>query len=69
MAPLCKGGCQKSLISDWGIAPLYIRTSKPKPQSLRPVCALGTSLYTREALRYGPLVWHAGITVDPQGFS
>ena len=49
MAPLCKGGSQKSLISDWGIVPLYIRTTKPKQQSLRPVCALGTSLYTREA--------------------
>ena len=49
MAPLCKGGSQKSLISDRGIVPLYIRTTKPKQQSLRPVCALGTSLYTREA--------------------
>ena len=35
MAPLCKGGCQKSLISDWGIAPLFLRTTIPKQQSLR----------------------------------
>jgi len=44
-APLCKGGCQKSLIFDWGI----VDSINPLLQPLRPVCPLGTSPYTGEA--------------------
>ena len=43
-APLCKGGWQKSLISDWGI--VLVDTL----QSLRLRFRAATSLYTREAL-------------------
>ena len=42
-APLCKGGWQKSLISDWGIVLVDIL------QSLRHGLRRATSLYTREA--------------------
>ena len=35
MAPLCKGGCQKSLISDWGIVTLYIRTTPSWPPCVK----------------------------------
>ena len=44
-APLCKGGWQKSLISDWGI--VLVDTL----QSFRHGYRRATSLYTREALR------------------
>ena len=44
-APLCKGGWQKSLISDWGI--VFIDTL----QSLRHGLRRATSLCTREAFR------------------
>ena len=44
-APLCKGGWQKSLISDWGIV-MYRQKPIP-PSRLR----RATSLYTREAFR------------------
>ena len=43
-APLCKGGWQKSLISDWGI--VLCRYLTIPPSRLR----RATSLYTREAL-------------------
>ena len=44
-APLCKGGWQKSLISDWGI--VIVDTL----QSLRHGLRRATSLCTREAFR------------------
>ena len=45
-APLCKGGCQKSLIFDWGIVKKYRYCVTIPPPRLR----RATSLYTREAL-------------------
>ena len=57
-APLCKGGCQKSLIFDWGIvqesladlpktnANTILHSATIPPSA----CSADTSLYTREAL-------------------
>ena len=45
MAPLCKGGCQPNRLT--GGLLLW-------EQSLRPVCALGTSPYTGEAILKHP---------------
>ena len=56
MAPLCKGGCQKSLIFDWGIvqnqlrSPKFAHGRKSTPQTIPPSAySADTSLCTREA--------------------
>ena len=54
-APLCKGGCQKSLIFDWGIALPGYEFAETLVVLLR-LCGVirGTSLYTREAWALPP---------------